>query len=41
MNKRCLEIPIVPARYGEESGIAGCAALCLVVGGSETERHPR
>jgi glucokinase len=27
MNKRCLEIPIVSARYGAESGIAGGAAL--------------
>jgi len=39
LNKRCLEIPMVPARYGEESGIAGGAALCLGVGGSETERN--
>ena len=30
---------MVPARYGEESGIAGGAALCLGVGGSETERN--
>jgi len=29
MNERCLEIPIVPGRYGVESGIAGGAALCL------------
>ncbi len=28
LNKRCLEIPIVPARYGAEAGIAGGAALC-------------
>src|SRR6266480_2556662 len=41
LNKRCLEIPMVPARYGEESGIAGGAALCLGVGGSDTERHTR
>ena len=27
LNKRCLEIPIVPARYGAEAGIAGGAAL--------------
>src|SRR5262249_9539463 len=26
MNKRCVEIPIVAARYGAESGIAGGAA---------------
>lgn len=30
LNKRCLEIPIVPARYGAESGIAGAAALCTI-----------
>ena len=30
LNKRCLEIPIVPARYGAEAGIAGGAALCTV-----------
>jgi glucokinase len=41
LNKRCLEIPMVPARYGEESGIAGGAALCLGVSGSETELHPK
>jgi glucokinase len=32
INQRCLEIPIVTARYGAESGIAGGAALCLVSG---------
>ena len=35
MNKRCVEIPIVPARYGAESGIAGGAALCMFPGASE------
>jgi len=30
LNSRCLEIPIVMARYGAESGIAGGAALCSV-----------
>src|SRR5215469_2099661 len=35
INKRCLEIPIVPARYGAESGIAGGAALCMFPGASE------
>ncbi|HKW65409.1 MAG TPA: ROK family protein [Candidatus Acidoferrum sp.] len=35
MNKRCVEIPIVPARYGAESGIAGGAALCMVPGAGE------
>jgi glucokinase len=28
VNKRCAEIPLVPAHYGESSGIAGGAALC-------------
>jgi glucokinase len=32
LNSRCLEIPIVTARYGAESGIAGGAALCTVPG---------
>ena len=35
MNKRCVEIPIVLARYGAESGIAGGAALCMLPGVSE------
>jgi glucokinase len=35
MNKRCVEIPIVAARYGAESGIAGGAALCMLPGASE------
>jgi glucokinase len=29
MNSRCLEIPLVTARYGANSGIAGGAALCV------------
>lgn len=29
INSRCTEIPLVRARYGEDSGIAGGAALCL------------
>ena len=28
VNSRCLEIPLVSARYGENAGIAGGAALC-------------
>lgn len=28
VNPRCHEIPIVPAQYGEDAGIAGGAALC-------------
>ena len=35
MNKRCVEIPIVLARYGAESGIAGGAALCMLPDASE------
>jgi len=33
LNKRCLEIPVVTARYGAESGIAGGAALCRISDG--------
>lgn len=29
VNSRCAEIPLVRARYGEDSGIAGGAALCI------------
>ena len=32
VNSRCLEIPLVPARYGENAGIAGAAALCIEAG---------
>jgi glucokinase len=28
INSRCLEIPLVPARYGTDTGIIGAAALC-------------
>ncbi len=28
LNSRCLEIPLVSARYGANAGIAGGAALC-------------
>ena len=30
VNGRCCEIPLVPAHYGENSGIAGGAALCFL-----------
>ena len=36
INSRCREIPLVRARYGEDSGIAGAAALCLGLNGSST-----
>jgi glucokinase len=29
VNQRCIEIPLVSARYGEDAGIAGGAALCF------------
>jgi glucokinase len=29
INQRCLEIPLPPAQYGEDAGIAGGAALCF------------
>ena len=32
LNSRCLEIPLVPARYGANAGIAGGAALCAIPG---------
>jgi glucokinase len=35
INSRCLEIPILMARYGAESGIAGGAALCTVPGAAD------
>ena len=34
INSRASEIPLLRARYGEDSGIAGGAALCLPVGKS-------
>lgn len=36
INTRCREIPLVRARYGEDSGIAGAAALCLGLKSSST-----
>ena len=29
VNQRCKEIPLVSARFGEDAGIAGGAALCF------------
>ncbi len=29
INQRCQEIPLLPAEYGEDAGIAGGAALCV------------
>ena len=31
VNQRCKEIPLVPARYGEDAGVAGGAALCCAL----------
>ncbi|HEV2618097.1 MAG TPA: ROK family protein [Candidatus Acidoferrales bacterium] len=39
INSRCREIPLVRARYGEDSGIAGAAALCLSA--SDAKPKPR
>jgi len=41
INSRCKEIPFVRARYGEDSGIAGAAALCLPAGNSTSRAVPR
>ena len=39
VNQRCHEIPLVPARFGEDAGIAGGAALCFesISGGAGVE----
>jgi glucokinase len=29
VNQRCKEIPLIPAHYGEDAGVAGGAALCF------------
>jgi glucokinase len=29
VNQRCTEIPLLPASYGEDAGVAGAAALCF------------
>lgn len=42
INSRASEIPLVRARYGEDSGIAGGAALCLAGGPSKSNpKHLR
>jgi glucokinase len=44
INSRCREIPLVRARYGEDSGVAGAAALCLSLdkqSSSLSARSPR
>jgi glucokinase len=39
INSRCAEIPLVRAHYGEDSGIAGAAALCLPKKNSPARTH--
>jgi len=39
INSRATEIPLARARYGEDSGIAGGAALCLA--GAPSKSHPK
>lgn len=34
VNQSCQEIPLVSARYGEDAGIAGSAALCFAAASS-------
>lgn len=36
LNRRCQEIPLVPARFGENAGIVGGAALCFGVPSDNT-----
>jgi glucokinase len=40
INQRCKEIPLVAARYGEDSGIAGGAALCFASARSSIRCEP-
>jgi glucokinase len=40
VNQRCQEIPLVSARYGEDAGVAGGAALCFDVPRSGTSAKP-
>ena len=43
VNSRCQEIPLLPARYGGDAGIAGGAAICSIAlaqaGACEEARH--
>ena len=40
VNQRCQEIPLVSARYGEDAGIAGGAALCFDAAKNEARSEP-
>jgi hypothetical protein len=40
VNQRCIEIPLVLARYGEDAGIAGGAALCFDAAKSDYPTAP-
>jgi len=40
VNQRCQEIPLVPARYGEDAGVAGGAALCFDAAKKDNRSEP-
>jgi glucokinase len=40
VNQRCQEIPLVSARYGEDAGIAGGAALCFEAARNDSPIKP-
>jgi glucokinase len=40
VNQRCQEIPLLSARYGEDAGIAGGAALCFDEARNDTRPEP-
>ena len=40
VNPRCGEIPLLPAQYGEDAGIAGGAALCFDAATTNRMEHP-
>jgi glucokinase len=40
VNQRCQEIPLVSARYGEDAGIAGGAALCFDAAKNDARSEP-
>jgi glucokinase len=40
VNQRCKEIPLISARYGEDAGVAGGAALCFDAAGTSNHAAP-
>jgi glucokinase len=40
VNQRCQEIPLVSARYGEDAGVAGGAALCFDAVRNDSRSEP-